>query len=56
VSKALMGWRDRTLIGFDNGNGEAMNPSGLFNLTITGLGGGQPAPAPPVLEHAPAED
>jgi hypothetical protein len=56
-SKALMGWRDRTMIAFDNGNGQAADPSGLFNLTITGLGNPPaPAPSPPVIEHVPAED
>ena len=35
-AKAQMGWRDRTSVGFENQNGEAVNTAGLFTVSITG--------------------
>ena len=33
-AKAQMGWRDRTSVGFENQNGEAVNPERLFTVNI----------------------
>jgi hypothetical protein len=35
-SKAQMGWRDRTSIGFEDKDGQPTNPAKLFTINITG--------------------